>query len=353
MTPVLKSATAVRNPNPAAASSLDVYTTCPPYGGGDRQQYLRRVVSASQWSDAAGCRGMLVYTDNGLLDPWLVAQIVLQNTRALAPLVAVQPVYMHPYTVAKMVSTLGYLYGRGLCLNMVAGGFRNDLVALSDTTPHDRRYTRLIEYTQVIQRLLAGETVTFTGEYYRVEQLSLKPPLPTDLAPLFTVSGSSPAGLAAAAALGAIPVAYPEPPEKCAPVPSAAAGQGIRVGVIARASEEDAWTAAYRRFPCDRAGQLKHNLAMKVSDSSWHRTLSDLGERLQGKRSPYWLWPFENYKGFCPYLVGSYEQVAAEIDRYVASGCRTFILDVPESEEELGHTASVFGRVRQGASAPC
>ena len=55
---------------------------------------------------------MLVYTDNGIVDPWLVSQTVIASTTRLAPLVAVQPVYMHPYSVAKMVSTLAYLHGR-------------------------------------------------------------------------------------------------------------------------------------------------------------------------------------------------------------------------------------------------
>jgi alkanesulfonate monooxygenase len=331
-----------------APEPIDLYTTCPPYRGSDPAGYLELVCAVSRWSDRAGCKGMLVYTDNGLLDPWLVAQAVIQNTDSLAPLVAVQPVYMHPYSVAKMVSTLGYLYGRRLCLNMVAGGFRNDLIALNDPTPHDKRYDRLVEYTTIIQRLLAGGAVSFEGAFYRIENLTLKPPLPKELFPVITMSGSSEAGVAAAHAVGAIPVAYPEPPEKLtAPAGADAAGAGIRVGIIARADEEEAWLVADRRFPPDRAGQLKHDLAMKVSDSAWHRTLSDLGHALKETRGTYWLWPFQNYKGFCPYLVGSYTQVAGEVSRYVAAGCRTFILDVPESEEELAHTAIVFQRARQ------
>jgi alkanesulfonate monooxygenase len=296
---------------------------------------------------------MLVYTDNGLLDPWLLSQIVIQHTTSLAPLVAVQPVYMHPYSVAKMVSTLSYLYGRRLCLNMVAGGFKNDLIALNDTTPHDKRYDRLIEYTLIIQRLLAGEApVTFEGLFYRLEHLTLKPPLRKDLYPIITISGSSEAGLAAAHALGAIPVAYPEPPELCKPLPySENGGSGIRVGIISREREDEAWDVAYQRFPQDRKGQLTHDLAMKVSDSVWHRTLSDLGETLKGKRSPYWLWPFQNYKGFCPYLVGSYGQVADEVSRYVSAGNRTFILDVPASREELTHIGMVFEQVQQRLTA--
>ncbi len=85
--------------------------------------YRERLVRVSRWSEAAGCTGMLVYTDNSLVDPWLVTQIVLENTQHLAPLVAVQPVYMHPYSVAKMISSLAFLYERRICLNMVAGGF--------------------------------------------------------------------------------------------------------------------------------------------------------------------------------------------------------------------------------------
>ena len=132
---------------------VEVFSTCPDSRNlGD--DYLRRVVDVSQWSDRAGCRGMLVYTDNGLVDPWLLAQLVLENTERLCPLVAVQPVYMHPYSVAKMVASLAFLHGRRVVLNMVAGGFRNDLLALDDDTEHDDRYVRLVEYTRILQGLL-------------------------------------------------------------------------------------------------------------------------------------------------------------------------------------------------------
>jgi len=332
---------------------INLFTTCPPYRGSDAEAYLRHVCEVSRWSDEAGCKGMLVYTDNGLLDPWLVSQIVIQNTTSLAPLVAVQPVYMHPYSVAKMVSSLSYLYRRRICLNMVAGGFKNDLAALNDLTPHDKRYDRLVEYTTIIQQLLAGSTpVTFDGEFYRIQQLSLKPPLPRELLPLITISGSSPAGVMAARSVGAAPVIYPEPPEQSAVPPEQRnGGCGIRVGIIAREYEEAAWQAAEERFPADRAGQITHSLAMQASDSVWHRTLSDLTGVLKEKRSTYWLRPFENYKTFCPYLVGSYTQVATDVGRYVCAGYTTFILDVPASEEELTHIGMVFALVHERAHA--
>jgi alkanesulfonate monooxygenase len=83
---------------------------------------------------------------------------------------------------------------------------------------------------------------------------------------------------------------------------------------------------------------------MKVSDSSWHRQLSELGNTEAGAENPYWLVPFQNYKAVCPFLVGSYDRVAEEVARYVDVGYRTFILDVPASVEEMHHTGVVFER---------
>jgi alkanesulfonate monooxygenase len=52
--------------------------------------------------------------------------------------------------------------------------------------------------------------------------------------------------------------------------------------------------------------------------------------------------PFEQYQTFCPYLVGSYERVGAEMARYLGLGFRTFVLDIPPSQEELRHTSIAF-----------
>ena len=221
-----------------------------------------------------------------------------------------------------------------------AGGFRNDLAALNDETPHDKRYQRLVEYALVIKRLLASpEPVSFEGEFYKVRNLRMTPPLDAALAPGILVSGSSPSGLEAAQAIGATAVKYPRPPSAYAgKPPPEGIGCGVRVGIVARASEGEAWDVAQARFPADRGGQIAHQLAMKTSDSHWHKQLSQESLR----EGPYWMWPFENYKTFCPYLVGAYDQVAEQLGIYKQAGYRTFILDIPPSREELGHIETVF-----------
>ena len=116
----------------------------------------------------------------------------------------------------------------------------------------------------------------------------------------------------------------------------------MRIGVIARGDENEAWRVAEERFPDDRKGQITHQLAMKVSDSAWHQRLSEIGKQSKDKRSTYWLHPFENYQTMCPYLVGNYETVATELARYISAGYRTYILDVPASEVEFEHIHNVF-----------
>lgn len=325
---------------------IQLFSTCPQSKDLSQDAYLAQVIEVAQWSEEAGCVGILVYTDNSIVDPWLVAQVILQNTQSIAPLVAVQPIYMHPYTAAKMVSTLSYMYKRRIYLNMLAGGFKNDLIALGDDTPHDDRYVRTTEYTQIIQGLLQGEAITLDGKYYQVKNLKLTPALDPDLYPGILISGSSEAGLAASRAIQATAIKYPKPPgeevkqeELIAP--------GVRVGIIARDSSAEAWELGYERFPEDRKGQIAHSIAMKTSDSHWHKQLSAHDEKPVTDNNPYWLGPFKNYRTFCPYLVGSYDQVATELKNYLDLGFETFILDIPASKEELTHIRKVFDAVGQ------
>jgi alkanesulfonate monooxygenase len=81
---------------------------------------------------------------------------------------------------------------------------------------------------------------------------------------------------------------------------------------------------------------------MKTSDSSWHRTLSDLARQQHDETDPYWLWPFEQHRTFCPYLVGDYGSVAREIRRYLRLGYTNFILDIPLAAEDLETAGTVF-----------
>ncbi len=330
---------------------IRIFSTCPPSGDAVPGEYRQRVAEIARWSEAAGCEGILIYTDNRLVDPWAVAQVVLESTRTLAPLVAVQPAYMHPYAVAKKVASLAFLFGRRICLNMVAGGFLNDLAALGDHTPHDARYHRLIEYTLIVRRLLEGPgSVSFDGRYYRVRHLQMIPALPRHLFPEILVSGSSDDGLQAARDLGATAIKYPRPPHEATPESDPPPPLGIRIGIISAATRAEAWQRAHARFPGSRRGQLTHQLALHTSDSCWHRQLAEADDA--DGAGAYWLWPFRNYSTFCPYLVGSREDVGRLLADYLTLGYRTVILDIPASVEELAEQVTLLRSTAPAEAEP-
>ncbi len=325
------------------SSRFQVFSTCPQSSKVEQRLYLERVADVSRWSERHGYTGMLVYYDHSLVDPWIVAVEVLRATERLCPLIAVQPATMHPHSVAKLIASMAHLYERPLFLNMIAGGFVGDLTSIGDHTPHDRRYDRLREFTDIVMALTAGDTLTTAGDWYETNDLKLAPSVPEALRPRLLMSGSSPASLATATALGATAIQYPQPPGQAADRPDGT-DTGIRVGIVAREDSEQAWRVAHDRFPPNRRGELMHQMAMTRSDSQWHRTLSELATSSAEEANPYWLGPFESYDTFCPYLVGSYNQVAEEVAEYWADGHRTVILDIPPSEDELAHTRQVFDR---------
>ena len=179
-----------------------------------------------------------------------------------------QLVNMHPYTVAKLITSIAYLHGRKIYLNMVAGGFTMDLVALNDTTPHDFRYDRLVEYTNIITSLVAGRSpVNFEGRFYKVSNLGVETRRTgrIDARHLYLriLGGWAPVSVGNRSDRDR--VSAPAARMRGA---SRGPARGIRVGIIARQSSEEAWRIAHARFPEDRRGQLAHELAMEVSDSS-------------------------------------------------------------------------------------
>lgn len=92
------------------------------------------------------------------------------------------------------------------------------------------------------------------------------------------------------------------------------------------------------------AVEIAHQLAAKVSDSVWHKELTEQAKH-QPKEGTYWLGPFLNYQTFCPYLVGSYADVAKELRNYQAKGFDIYIIDIPTSFEELQHIQRVYSLV--------
>lgn len=322
----------------ASGVTVRVFTISPRTG--DPQKYWENIVNLADWSEQYGCTGLLLFTGNDtFIDPWVAAHGMLARTRTLAPLVAVNPIYMHPFTAAKMIMSLSRMYGRKVYLNLVTGTATSYLESLGDRLTHDDRYARLLEYGQVIRRLLQHtRPVTCAGRFYHLEHVQLLPGLPEALQPEFVLAGQSPAAREVCRALDAVGMQMLR-----ASLDEAIDGvRGMHFGIVTRPIDADARRVAAEWFPESEEDRLLLDLSMRNTDSTWKRELHDAAGGPADPASPYWLTPFRNFKADSPYLVGDYGRVADVIARLIHKGIDTFIVDLPASEEEFRHVHAAF-----------
>ena len=324
---------------PRRFGELEVYTISPRTK--DPQRYWSEIERCVDWSEECGLTGVLLFTGNDTyIEPWAAAQAACARTRHLSPLVAVNPIYMHPFTTAKMISSIAQLYGRRVTLNMVTGTALSYLSAVDDQLDHDERYERLREHAEVVNRLLAGGApLRYDGRFYRTNNLTLEPDFPAELMPGFLFAGQSDAAVETARAVGGVHMQM-LPPDLAAGMTRGAAG--VHFGLVTRATDEEAWAEARRLFPEDRRGRRLLKYSMSNTDSVWKKRL-ERAARMEERASPeYWLDPFRNFRADCPYVVGGLERATEVVVELVEAGVRTFILDLAPEREEFERCREVF-----------
>lgn len=318
----------------------------------DPAAYWQDFRTLVRMSDEAGFDGMLCFSANEtMIDPWLAAHYLLQNSRALTPIVALNPVYMHPFTAAKMVSSFAYMYGRRTILNLIAGASLRDREVLHDPLDHDALYARLKEYVQVMQSLLTDARMTdFHGDYYHLSQAVLSPALPPALHPAFLVSGHSAVAGETADLVQAMRLRMLAP-DLADGLPTAPPGGiGVHLGMVSRATEAAAWAAARARFPADPEREGLLDFMMESSDSVWKKKMYE-ATLAKGTHPEYWLEPFRQLRADCPWLVGSRQRIADILIGHIERGVDAIILDLPPDPAEFAEVAACLALVREAVPA--
>ncbi|KAA5967119.1 MULTISPECIES: FMNH2-dependent alkanesulfonate monooxygenase [Pantoea] len=307
--------------------------------------YLQQVALAA---DNLGYYGVLIPTGKSCEDSWLVASALAPITKKLRYLVAVRPGLQPPSLAARMAATLDRLSGGRLLINVVTGGDpvenKGDGIFLS----HAERYQVTREFLDVYSRLLKGEKVDFAGEHIRVEGAEiLFPPVQENGPPLY-FGGSSEAAIDVAASQIDTYLTWGEPveqvAEKLAVVRQRAQEQGrtlsygIRLHVIVRETEEEAWAAADRLISHldDETIAAAQKIFARM-DSAGQARMSALhqGSRESLRIGPN-LWAGVGLVrgGAGTALVGNPQQVADRIREYQALGIENFIFSgYPHLEE--------------------
>jgi FMNH2-dependent dimethyl sulfone monooxygenase len=102
--------------------------------------------------------------------------VLAANTERLKLISAVHTGFWHPAMVAKMGATID-VYSKGrFAINVLTGWFKDEFRAFGEPwLDHDERYRRSEEFIQVLKGLWTQSSLTFKGDFYRINEGWLKP----------------------------------------------------------------------------------------------------------------------------------------------------------------------------------
>jgi dimethylsulfone monooxygenase len=102
--------------------------------------------------------------------------ILSAQTERLKLISAVHTGFWHPAMVAKMGATID-VYSKGrFAINVLTGWFKDEFRAFGEPwLDHDERYRRSEEFIQVLKGLWTQSSLTFKGDFYRINEAWLKP----------------------------------------------------------------------------------------------------------------------------------------------------------------------------------
>jgi alkanesulfonate monooxygenase len=319
--------------------------------------YLSTVAQAI---DSLGFAGALLPTGAGCEDSWVLASSLIPLTHSMKFLIAVRPGSLSPTLAARMAVTFDRLSGGRILLNIITGGDPQELAGDGTFLTHDERYAVTDEFLTIWRDLFTGQTVDFEGQHLRIKGGKLvHPPVQMPHPPLY-FGGSSPAGIAVAAKHIDTYLTLGEPPsmiaEKLNTVRQAAAAHGrsiragIRLHMIVRETEDEAWRAANDLLRYVDEDKIRaHQEKLNRFDSVGQKRMQTLGSNGSSGRdalevSPN-LWAGISLVniGVGTALVGNPEQVAERLREYHALGIETFILSgYPHLEEAYRVAELVF-----------
>lgn len=326
--------------------------------------YFKQVAIAA---DSLGYEGVLLPTGRSCEDSWIVASALIEATRNLKFLVALRPGLVQPSQSARMAATFDRMSGGRLLVNLVTGGDAEELEGDGLFLPHSERYELSRDFLTIWREVLAkshdAEPFTYEGKHLQVKGSKvLYPPVNKPYPPIFFGGSSEEAHDLAAEQLDTY-LTWGEAPEavaaKVADIRARAAKHGrtlefgIRLHVIVRETEDEAWRAAGELVShLDEATIAAAQKKFAQMDSVGQRRMAELNKGKFNKNnireglevSPN-LWAGVGLVrgGAGTALVGNPQQVADRIKEYADLGLEYFILSgYPHLEEAHRFAELVF-----------
>jgi alkanesulfonate monooxygenase len=297
----------------------------------------------AQHAENAGIESVLVALNHCEPDPLMISCALGRATTRLKFIAAYRSGLMQPATFVQQVNTLSGLIQGRVDVNIVAGSSTLEQRGYGDFLSHDERYARAEEFLGVCNAFWRGNgEVDFDGSYYRVERGKLHTPFraPDRTAPEIYISGHSEASERLAFSQGTCWLRVADTPEKLQPIVARAHEHGIRVclrlGLICRATRDEAVSAAESLLPVDR----QENTTRLKDDSQMYKEGAAVAGDAYWLNRSLWAGLVPHYGPVWTTLLGSPAEIADAFLAYKKIGVSEFIISGwPEIDE-----VNVFGR---------
>ena len=292
--------------------------------------------------EEAGFDRVLIGYGSYWADGWQVANHVARATERIKLLLAHRPGFVAPTLTARQAVSFDHLAGSGrLALHIITGGDEADQHRDGDFLDHDSRYRRTAEYLHIIRHLLwEPEPLDFSGEFYRVEGARLPVRPATEAGVPIYFGGASSAALEVGARFADVYMLWGEPLAPAgaridaARAAAAKLGRTLRFSVSVRPiiapTEAAAWARAEEIAECALAQRQGFLGARGRRDSTSVGSARLLAAAAEAEVHDERLWTriaaITGAAGNSTALVGTPEQVAGALLRYVELGCDTLLI---------------------------
>ncbi len=233
-------------------------TTC--YG--DRNKFIEpsaelfdRVVLAAE---EAGFEYFLVPVASTCWEAWISSAMAVAKTKRIKALVAARPGYVSPVQLAKMGATFDQLSGGRLCVNLIAGQSEAEATAEGITLAKEDRYALMEEDVCILKALWTTRgPVDFAGRFHTLKGARISPRPLQQPHPRFYLGGGSTEAWEVSAKHADIHLFWGDTPERIATNMASiramaarhgrteAIGFGMRLQILCRETEAEAWDAAH------------------------------------------------------------------------------------------------------------
>jgi alkanesulfonate monooxygenase len=318
-------------------------------GKPDGFTYVDHLAEIAKSVEMAGFRGALMPSFPTSEEAWMISSLLARETRSLRFMIAFQPAFMHPWFAARMAATLQRIACDRIEWNVVTGSGGPMQHWYGDFVTDTDRYDRTMEFLDVVEAEFRGFPFTYGGRFYKVQSDGLLPPLSFERKPRIYLAGASESSFLTAVKHADVHLSWLESTEaarKGAQRIRAASqackrpiGFGIRVDLVARPTEQEAWNDIALAWETMREENKNSNNAKELATDNWQDLI------LEGC-----LWSGMHFfrKGPRMAVCGSYTQVAKYLAGLIDLGVTTFILaGTPHLEEAFRVGSKVLPLVRK------